>query len=594
MRIIDRFNMFGITSTNIITLISISVFATTMEAIGLSIFLPIFQYIRFQGDTESLIENSQLWESILLVFNELSIGVSLLPLLLIAMAFFLVRQALVYFRIVYVTSIVQGSIKTLRNEIFDKYLTARSSYHETTPAGALVNIISVEARRAIVGVITPIELLVLVIMAFGYLIMLLILSWQMTLVAIMLLLVSTGVPQVWIKRSAFVGRKLTDANMSMSSFLVSRLKSPRLVRLCGTENAEKKEFEVLTNKQRKHMIESARLKGKTETVIEPLVLALSLSFLYFSYSFLAMEVELIGLYLLVVMRLLPILKATLVQWQSVQNSLGAIEVIEERLRTLGEEQESDVGVYDFREVSDSIEFNNVSYYYPGMESKAVERVSFLIPANKMTAIVGPSGGGKSTLVDMLPNLRGPTEGHLLVDGVDVCSFSLNSLRKSISFAPQNPQVFSGSVKSHIGYGKPGASDAEISEAARLAGAEEFILKLPLGYDTLLGDDAVNLSGGQKQRLDLARALLKRPPVLILDEPSSNLDVKSEQILQQQLHQIQKTGKTTIIIIAHRLSNIINADQIVVINSGSVEATGTHQELLKRSGWYANAWKIQND
>jgi ABC-type multidrug transport system fused ATPase/permease subunit len=226
------------------------------------------------------------------------------------------------------------------------------------------------------------------------------------------------------------------------------------------------------------------------------------------------------------------------------------------------------------------------------EEHALKNISIKFKTGSINAIVGPSGSGKSTLIDLLPRLRLPSAGIIKIDGVNIAEYTLKSLRQLISYSPQSPQIFDGTIKNHILYGKSDATDKELQDAVQLAGAEEFINKLPKGLNTIIGDDAVKLSGGQRQRLDLARALIKKSKILILDEPNSNLDIESEKIFTKVLRKIQKETNTTIIIVAHRLQSIADADQIIVLNQGRIDATGAHNELLKQRGWYAKAWKMQ--
>jgi ABC-type multidrug transport system fused ATPase/permease subunit len=430
-------------------------------------------------------------------------------------------------------------------------------------------------------------------MLFGYLGVLFLLSWEMTLASGVVLLLATRIPNVWIKKSAQVGRKLVDINTLLTEFLVGRLRSPRLVKLSGTEVAEKNEFNKLTQEQRKYSVYSSILLAKTDIAIEPFIVGLSLVFLYFSYTVLQLQVEAIGLYLVIILRLMPIIKSILSKWQSVQRSLGSIEAIEGRLKTMKASVEKDISDESLICLKHSLFFNNVTYRYPQEKSDALKNITIEFEINKMTAIVGPSGSGKSTLIDFFPRLRSPRSGAILVDGERVEKYTLKSLRELIAYAPQAPQIFDGTVRNHILYGKNSATDEEIVQAARLAGADKFIKKLQQGYDTVLGEDAVRLSGGQRQRLDLARALVKKAPILILDEPTSNLDVESEEIFKNVLSHIKKVTNTTIIIVTHRLESIVDANQIVILNHGVVEAIGKHAELLKQQGWYAKAWKIQN-
>ena len=196
------------------------------------------------------------------------------------------------------------------------------------------------------------------------------------------------------------------------------------------------------------------------------------------------------------------------------------------------------------------------------------------------------------MIDLLPRLRLPQAGSIYVDHHPIGEYTLSSLRQAIAYAPQSPQIFDGSVSNHIRYGKYDATDEEIREAAKLAGADKFIGQLPDGYDTLLGEDAVNLSGGERQRLDLARALVRNASILILDEPTSNLDAESEEAFRQALRRIRNETETTIIIVAHRLASVVDADQIVVLNQGRVDAIGNHVELISQDGWYLDAWVLQ--
>jgi len=377
----------------------------------------------------------------------------------------------------------------------------------------------------------------------------------------------------------------------MSEFLVGRLYSPRLVRLSGNETSEKKEFYKLTHTQRKHSVFSSILKSKTEVIMEPIVIGASLVFLYISYYILRLQVETIGMYLLIVLRLLPIVKGILSQWQKVQGSLGSIEAIENRLENMQNSVETDNGTIKLRKIRDSIEFNDVYYRYPNSDTDVLKNITAKLKFGEMIAIVGPSGSGKSTLIDLLPRLRSPSKGVIKIDSVNIKECTLKSLRSIISYAPQSPQIFNGRVKDHILYGKIDATNEEIQKAIQLAGAD-FIDNLPDGIETIIGEDAVKLSGGQRQRLDLARALIKESPILILDEPTSNLDAESEEVFKNVLNKIRRKKKVMIIIVSHRLASISDADNIIVLNKGMVNEFGTHSELLSRNGWYSKAWNSQ--
>jgi ABC-type multidrug transport system fused ATPase/permease subunit len=366
-----------------------------------------------------------------------------------------------------------------------------------------------------------------------------------------------------------------------------------LVRLSGTENAEKKEFYQLTQAQRKRSISSSILQAKTEVAMEPIVIGLSLIFLYFSYSVIQLQIEVIGLYLVIALRLLPVVKGILKQMLTVQKHMGSIEAIEDRLKAMTESAETNDGVIDLIELKRFILIDNVSYCYPSGNKDVLNKITIEFKVNQMIAIVGPSGGGKSTLIDLLPRLRTPREGTIRFDGNNIEKIRLKSLRQIIAYVPQSPQIFDGTIKNHVLYGKKNATIKEVQEALLMSGAEEFVNKLPQGIETIIGEDAIKLSGGQRQRLDLARALVRKSAVLILDEPTSNLDAESEDSFKSTLQRIRNEENIIIIIVAHRLASIADADQIVVLNQGAVEDIGKHNDLLKKGGWYAKAWKMQS-
>lgn len=582
----------GLSTNTIALIVLLSLVSTLTEVLGIGIFLPVFQFIKLEGDIEALVSDSIIWQYLVNVFDYFSFGPSLLILLLISFSFFLGRQLFIYIRVVYTSAVTERLIQTQRNYLFDRYIEADTSYHDNTSVGSLVNIIITEVNTAVSAVMAPMGLIVFSTMLIGYLWLLFILSWEMTIVAIIVLSAASMVPRIWIKKSTETGRKIVSANTVMSEFLVGRLKSPRLARLSGTENAEKKEFQKLTLSQRKHQVFKNILKAKTTVMMDPVAIGLSLSFLYFSYTMLQLQMEVIGLYLVVALRLMPIVQSILTQIQAIQGSLGSVEALETRFNAMKKSVEKDMGKISLNALKQSISFNNVFFCYQAGLNDSLKNINIEFNVNKITAVVGPSGSGKSTLIDLLPRLRSPTKGFIHVDGVNINNFTLRSVRQLISYAPQFPQIFNGTVKSHILYGKINATNEEVLEAAHLAGAESFIDKLPNGFDTILGDDAVKLSGGQRQRLDLARALVRKAPILIFDEPTSNLDAESEEIFKQVLGEIRKETNTTIIIVSHRLASIIDADKIIVLNQGKVEMSGVHSKLLSQDGWYAKAWNAQ--
>ncbi|WP_018212871.1 ABC transporter ATP-binding protein [Desulfitobacterium hafniense] len=248
------------------------------------------------------------------------------------------------------------------------------------------------------------------------------------------------------------------------------------------------------------------------------------------------------------------------------------------------------GAKPLAQVKGDIEYQSVSFGYDEEESHVLNQVSLKIKAGETIALVGPSGGGKTTLCSLLPRFYEVTSGTITIDGQDIRKVTLASLRNAIGVVQQDVYLFDGSIKQNIAYGKAGATDEEIIEAAKKANIHEFISSLEEGYDTYVGERGVRLSGGQKQRLSIARVFLKNPPILILDEATSALDNESERYIQKSLEELAQNRTT--IVIAHRLSTIRNADEIIVITDEGIKERGNHQELLEIEGIYAHYYRMQ--
>ena len=293
-------------------------------------------------------------------------------------------------------------------------------------------------------------------------------------------------------------------------------------------------------------------------------------------------------YLMFVTTLLTSIRRIVEFAEQFQRGLTGIERFCEVMDTEPDVKNSE-NAEDIKDVSGNVEFKNVSFSYESEKKTVLSNLDLRVNAGESIALVGPSGGGKTTLCSLIPRFYDVTDGSILIDGKDIKSITLSSLRNHIGVVAQDVYLFSGSIKENIIYGKSDATDEEIEKAARLAGAHDFIMSLPNGYDTYVGERGVKLSGGQKQRISIARVFLKNPPILILDEATSALDNESEKLVQKSLEELAK-GRTTFTI-AHRLTTIRNADRILVLTENGIEESGTHRELVEKGGIYSELYKM---
>ena len=428
----------------------------------------------------------------------------------------------------------------------------------------------------------------------SYVGVLLFLSWRITLLAVVtLFLLSLVMNRV----THFVQRAATafvKASVRLNEQTIEYLHGIRTVRMFAREKAV---IDVVDKTLSKSML--ANRKGLIwEASILPLVECFTViclaGLLIVCYLFLDTSDQTwlprMAVYVFIVYRLMPRAGSINTCLASLRKLHPAVSRVAEVLRTDNKEY-IDNGDKMIDCLSDSIEFKNVTFSYGNKDSPILRNVSVTLPKGTMTAIVGESGAGKSTILDLVLRFYDPEEGSVLVDGVSLPKYDQEAWRDCIGVVNQDVHIFNASLRDNIAFRKPEATDREIENAARIANAEDFIQALPEGYQTVVGERGLRLSGGQRQRIAIARAVLHDSPVLIFDEATSELDSKSEQRIQESLAQLRVDR--TVIAVAHRLSTVIKADQILVLHEGQVVERGTHRELIDRDERYAHLWRVQS-
>jgi ATP-binding cassette, subfamily B, bacterial MsbA len=593
---IRRLNEYGLPNWVITLLIFLSFISMVAQIVGLGIFLPIFEYI-FQSGKGELIEGSEnlLLNYINIFIESVGLDTSLESLLIIAFLFYLVSQ-IALFIIAYANAYYLGSMtKNIRDKFFKYYLDADSEYYDQVKIGDFINISTTELGYAVTGVIAPIKLLVSLLSSIGSIAILFMLSYKLTLCIIVIILLVLPYPMYLVANTSAVGRKNTDFNSTLVSFLLDRLRSPRLVRLSGTRDSEIREYSSITETQRILLLKIHILKEKIGLTFEPAVILSSLVILYIALKYIGLSPSSILLFMVITVRLVPIIRSILIQKQSINRNKGPIESIDKLLiKMQSNDIKAELLIKDDKSKNiksiQSVKLKNVSYRYNTSDSDAISNVSLVFNQETLNAIIGPSGSGKSTLIDIISTYRKPNSGMLLLDGSSYTGSDINNL---ISYVPQDPQIFDGKIFDHISYGSDKKTLDEIKNAAKLSGANDFIMKLEHGYQTYLINNGDNLSGGQRYRVDMARALLSDAPILILDEPTSALDYENKTYFIDNLKTIKADTRKIILVITHDFSIMPIFDSIVLMNDGELASQSNHNDLLENNEWYRDGFQNSN-
>ncbi|MFM6011525.1 MAG: heterocyst formation ABC transporter subunit HepA [Dolichospermum sp.] len=470
-------------------------------------------------------------------------------------------------------------VDTLRKRIFEQLEAQTLSYFNQKKSGELINILTNEMERirqifgGIAFLITRIFALVV------YSLSLFILSWKLSIVSILLfslLAVALSTLNKQIRERSF---GITKANDNFTSRTLEFIQGIRTIHAFSTQEFERERYYKASEK----IVETLKSVYWISLVVKPLAESISTVILIMMIIVALvtglMKISALLTFFFVLFRIIPITQDLngVVAFLTTQS--GAVENIKNLLKT-DDKIYFQNGKLKFPGLKRSIDLVSVDFDY-SPEQRVLHNITLSIKQGEMTALIGSSGAGKTTLANLIPRFHDASDGYIYIDDVDLQKFEINSLRRQIAVVSQDTFIFNTSVWKNIAYGTPKVTETEIKEAARLANALEFILEMPEGFDTQLGDRGVRLSGGQRQRIAIARALLRNPEILILDEATSALDSVSERLIQESLEKLS-VGRT-VIAIAHRLSTIAKADKVVVLEQGRIVEQGKYQELLEQKG-----------
>ncbi len=494
----------------------------------------------------------------------------------------------------YTTSVGQWVGNDLRLRTYHHLQQLSLSYYGAHDMGTLLSTLTADvqtiqafASSSTLGML--VDLLTIV----GMLAIMFWLNWDFTLIAVS----ATPFTLLMISRFKKAVKKAQKEVRKQQSNIVAvveqGLESMKVVKAFGRQDLEQEELSEVSKASVDAALKARRVKALLSPTVSVIV-ALCTGFVLWRSSSLILKGAMTAGELTVFLSYLSQFFKPVKDLATMTNTIAQTAVAVDRVRGLLEADDvipekpdaQDPGV-----LKGDIEFDHVAFGYQ-KDAPVLKDLSFKIKAGEMVGVVGPTGTGKSTIVSLIPRFYDPGGGRVMVDGVDVKDYKLQGLRNQIAYVLQETVLFRGTVAENIAYGKGGATRDEILAAAKLANADEFISKMPQGYDTMVGDRGDTLSGGQRQRIGIARAIIRKNPILILDEPTAALDTESEKLVIEALERLMK-GRT-VITIAHRLSTIRDSDKILVLKEGVLAEEGTHEELLARGGVYAELYHIQFD
>ena len=484
-------------------------------------------------------------------------------------------------------------VNEIRQEALKLLLEVDLDFYAKTKVGDLINRLGGEVALAANAIRSAIQILTTAITILVFVALLLAISWQLTVVSTVLLLFVSIANHYFVARAKKFGQQLSDSSREYSIRLLEILNGMRLVKATGNESQEYQRLENLV-----HDREQAEFNAQANTaLIAPVnemagiltVLAIVILGRMFFATQLASLSTVLLTYLLILFRLLPFVSLLNGIRGGFAGAAPSVAVVHDFLRR-DNKPFMKLGDRSYQRLQEGIRFEGLSFAYPGYEGLVLDQIDLWLPKGTTLALVGSSGAGKSTIADLLPRFYDPIRGRIMIDDRNLCDLDVRSLRQSMGIVSQDTFLFNDSVRNNIAYACEQVTDQQIVEAAKRANAYEFIVNLPQGFETAIGDRGVMLSGGQRQRLAIARALLRDPDILILDEATSALDTVSERLVQQALDELSRDRTT--LVIAHRLSTIQKADQIAVLDKGRVVEVGTHESLLQRQGLYARLYAMQ--
>lgn len=561
------------------------VISAFLEGIGVALIVPMFQMIQSEQNPSSIGTMGKILAGVLAFFrlplSLLSVLISVFVLVIISQTAFMLSQKLIL-----------GSmflfISNLRMKLYEAIFYSRWSFFLKQKIGNLTNALTVEPIRACDAFSGLNNMIATIVISTIYIGLAFTLSWQMTIGAVIIGGLVLTLLRKMVGKARGVGTDLTESNAELGQEAIEQIAGAKLIKTSAGEHATVKRFRTRLESILRLTYISGLNQAWAKAIYDVAISGVLCIGIYLAVVFLHMSITTLIVFLFIFYRLSPRLSNLQSYRHQLLVNLPALDKIESFYQEATEMQETG-GKHLFRGLSKGIFLKGVSFGY-SPEDYVVKNLNIEIPRKKTVAIVGSSGAGKSTVIDLIVGLLTSNQGSILLDGTLIIEYDLKSWRQHIGYLAQDTILFHDTVKTNISWFYPEAKDEEIVEAAKTAYAHEFIEQLPQGYETIVGDRGVRLSGGQRQRIALARAIIRKPEILILDEATSALDAESENKIQKAIEMLAES--ITIIIVTHRLATVKIADYIYVLENGRLVEEGTWDELVERQGRFFKLKQLQ--
>lgn len=507
--------------------------------------------------------------------------------------FLVLRPPIEYYRQYFAQWTASKILYDIRDQLFTHIQKLSFKYYANTKAGEVISRVINDVEQTKTFVITGLMNLWLDVATIAIAVAIMMtMDIELTIVSLILFPFYAFSVRYFFGNLRKLTRKRSQALAEVQGYLHERVQGMPVIKSFAIEDEEQKRFDAQNNNFLTKAIDHTKWNAKAFAVVNTITDIAPLLVIGFSgYQAIRGDLSIgeMAAFIAYIDRLYNPLRRLVNSSTTLTQSIASMDRMFELIDEKYDIDDSPDAI-PCENVRGHIQFENVSFSYEKNEETILKNISLDVKEGETIALVGMSGGGKSSLVSLLPRFYDVTEGRILLDGTDIRSFKVRSLRDKIGMVLQDNILFSESVKSNILIGKPNATDEEVIEAAKAANAHDFIMNLPQGYDTKVGERGVKLSGGQKQRVAIARVFIKNPPILVLDEATSALDLESEHLIQEALEKLAK--ERTTFIVAHRLSTITHADRIVLIENGEIVEIGRHEELMEKQGNYHKLFQIQ--